>query len=64
MKLGIYGYGNIGRGVETALLQNKDIELVGMQFLHLDQYFHNHKFQVSYNSPFSRWNFAYISLSF
>ncbi|MBR1453290.1 MAG: diaminopimelate dehydrogenase, partial [Lachnospiraceae bacterium] len=30
MKLGIYGYGNIGRGVETALLQNKDIELVGI----------------------------------
>lgn len=30
MKLGIYGYGNIGQGVETALLQNKDIELVGI----------------------------------
>lgn len=30
MKIGIYGYGNIGKGVECALLQNKDIELVGI----------------------------------
>ena len=30
MKLGIYGYGNLGRGVEAAANQHKDIELVGV----------------------------------
>ena len=30
MKLAIYGYGNIGRGVEAAVKQNPDIELVGV----------------------------------
>ncbi|MCF0229379.1 MAG: diaminopimelate dehydrogenase [Parasporobacterium sp.] len=30
MKLGIYGYGNLGRGVECAVQQNKDAELVGI----------------------------------
>ena len=30
MKLGIYGYGNVGKGVELACSQNKDIELVGI----------------------------------
>ena len=30
MKLGIYGYGNIGKGVELACSQNKDIELIGI----------------------------------
>ena len=30
MKLGIYGYGNIGKGVELACLQNKDVELFGI----------------------------------
>ena len=30
MKLGIYGYGNIGRGVEVACLQNKDVELAAI----------------------------------
>ena len=30
MKLAIYGYGNLGRGVETAVLQNPDMELVGI----------------------------------
>ena len=30
MKLGIYGYGNIARGVESAVAQNKDMELVGV----------------------------------
>lgn len=30
MKLGIYGYGNIGKGVECAARQNKDIEVVGI----------------------------------
>ena len=30
MKLGIYGYGNIGKGVELACSQNKDVELVGI----------------------------------
>lgn len=30
MKLGIYGYGNIGKGVELAASQNKDIELIGI----------------------------------
>lgn len=29
-KLGIYGYGNIGRGVECAIRQNPDMELVGV----------------------------------
>ncbi len=30
MKLAIYGYGNIGRGVESAALQNDDVEIVGV----------------------------------
>ena len=30
MKIGIYGYGNLGRGVECALLQNDDMELFGI----------------------------------
>ena len=30
MKLGIYGYGNIGKGVELACSQNKDVELFGI----------------------------------
>ena len=30
MKLGIYGYGNLGRGVEAAARQHTDIELVGV----------------------------------
>ena len=30
MKLAIYGYGNIGRGVECAALQNPDMELTGV----------------------------------
>ncbi len=30
MKLGIYGYGNLGRGVESAVLQNADAELVAI----------------------------------
>lgn len=30
MKLAIYGYGNLGRGVESAILQNPDMELVGI----------------------------------
>ena len=30
MKIGIYGYGNIGKGVELAAKQNKDVELVGI----------------------------------
>ena len=30
MKLGIYGYGNIGKGIELACSQNKDVELVGI----------------------------------
>ena len=30
MKLGIYGYGNVGKGVEYACYQNKDVELVGI----------------------------------
>ena len=30
MKLGIYGYGNVGKGVELACSQNNDIELVGI----------------------------------
>ena len=30
MRLAIYGYGNIGRGVEAAVKQNPDIELVGV----------------------------------
>ena len=28
MKIGIYGYGNLGRGVELSLRQNPDMELV------------------------------------
>jgi len=30
MKIAIYGYGNIGRGVESAALQNEDVEIVGV----------------------------------
>ena len=30
MKIGIYGYGNLGRGVEAAAKQHKDVELVGV----------------------------------
>lgn len=30
MKIGIYGYGNLGRGVECATLYHKDAELVGI----------------------------------
>ena len=30
MKIGIYGYGNLGKGVELAIKQNKDAELFGV----------------------------------
>ena len=30
MKLGIYGYGNVGKGVELAASQNSDMEVVGI----------------------------------
>ena len=30
MKIAIYGYGNLGRGVECAIRQNPDMELVGV----------------------------------
>ncbi|MBE6712489.1 MAG: diaminopimelate dehydrogenase [Ruminococcaceae bacterium] len=30
MKIGIFGYGNLGRGVEKAVLKNNDTELVGI----------------------------------
>ncbi len=30
MKLAIYGYGNLGRGVEASISQNDDIELIGV----------------------------------
>ncbi|MFR4972821.1 MAG: Gfo/Idh/MocA family oxidoreductase, partial [Butyricicoccus pullicaecorum] len=30
IKVGILGYGNLGRGVESALAQNADMELVGV----------------------------------
>lgn len=30
MKIGIYGYGNLGKGVELAVLQNPDMELAGI----------------------------------
>ena len=30
MRIGIYGYGNLGRGVEAALRQNPDMEIVGV----------------------------------
>ena len=30
MKIGIYGYGNLGRGVELAIRQNPDMELAGV----------------------------------
>ena len=30
IRIGIYGYGNLGRGVECALQQNPDMELVGV----------------------------------
>ena len=30
MKIAIYGYGNLGRGVEAAIAQNPDMELLGV----------------------------------
>ncbi len=30
MRIGILGYGNLGRGVECAVAQNDDMELVGV----------------------------------
>ena len=30
MKIAIYGYGNLGKGIEAAVRQNKDIELMGV----------------------------------
>ena len=30
IRIGIYGYGNLGRGVECAIKQNKDMELVAV----------------------------------
>lgn len=30
IRIGIYGYGNLGRGVENAIRQNDDLELVGV----------------------------------
>lgn len=30
IRIGIYGYGNLGRGVENAIMQNPDTELVGI----------------------------------
>ena len=30
MKIGIYGYGNLGKGVEKSIAQNPDLELVGV----------------------------------
>ena len=30
IKIGIYGYGNLGKGVETAIFNNSDMELVGI----------------------------------
>ena len=30
IKIGIYGYGNLGRGVECAIRQNPDMELVAV----------------------------------
>ena len=30
MKVGVIGYGNLGRGVELAIKQNPDMELVGI----------------------------------
>ena len=30
MKIAIYGYGNLGRGIESAVQQNDDIELIGV----------------------------------
>ena len=30
IRIGIFGYGNLGRGVECAVSQNSDMELVGV----------------------------------
>ena len=30
IKVGIFGYGNLGKGVECAIAKNKDMELVGV----------------------------------
>ena len=36
IRIGIFGYGNLGRGVECAIKQNKDMELVAV-FTRRDQ---------------------------
>ena len=33
IRIGILGYGNLGRGVECAIRQNDDMELVAIQFI-------------------------------
>ena len=30
IRIGIYGYGNLGRGVESAIRQNEDMELAAV----------------------------------
>ncbi len=30
IRIGIVGYGNLGRGVESAIRQNEDMELIGV----------------------------------
>ena len=30
IKIGIYGYGNLGKGIECAIRQNSDMELVAV----------------------------------
>ena len=37
MKLAIYGYGNLGKGVELAIGQNSDLSLFGV-FTRLEQF--------------------------
>ena len=32
IRIGIFGYGNLGRGIEAAIRQNNDMELVKEEF--------------------------------
>ena len=43
IRIGILGYGNLGRGVEQGILQNKDMELVGFYQKKSNRYSAYHK---------------------
>ena len=38
IRIGIFGYGNIGKGIECAVKQNNDMELVKEEFFTSDRF--------------------------